>query len=275
MLVDHIAYVLLLSGHLPRGTLYTLCRAVGRPAFVLFCFLLVNGFDKTHDRKKYLARLIAFAVISQLPFSLAFTAANYRALDTALFSFDLTTALPLFFPLAVYFFTVCERRFDPSLLWLAAAFALRCIRLEVGGVCLIGNKLNVFYTLAAAMAVMMCLDYLLSEDRSLPRAFFVLAALALELYFVQQSADYGLPGVALIVGMFCLGHSRALQLGFAALWCIYEYRKKPPNFCGAVCALPLIALYNGKLGKKLRAFFYLLYPLHLLMLGILFILLSK
>lgn len=45
---------------------------IGMIAFPLFAFLLTEGFLHTHNRKKYALSLAAFAIISELPFDLAF-----------------------------------------------------------------------------------------------------------------------------------------------------------------------------------------------------------
>ncbi|WP_455716234.1 TraX family protein, partial [Anaerosporobacter sp.] len=68
MFIDHIAAVFVDDS----TKLYLLMRGFGRIAFPIFCFLIVEGYFHTRNVKKYMSRLAAFAIISEIPFDLCF-----------------------------------------------------------------------------------------------------------------------------------------------------------------------------------------------------------
>lgn len=98
MTIDHAGMMFLSYG----TAAYTIARGIGRIAFPVYCFLLVEGFFHTSNRKAYLSRLLAFALISEIPF------------DMALYHFPQVTNLSIlsghqnvFFTLTLGFLAMC------------------------------------------------------------------------------------------------------------------------------------------------------------------------
>lgn len=176
-------------------------RGIGRLAFPIYCFLLVEGFERTHSRAKYAFRLFLFALISEVPFDLAFH--GYR----------------------VYLYYQ-----------------------------------NVFFTLLLGLLMMWAMKEL-EERVSIPvlrwagmGAVFLAAAFAAEKIY----CDYGANGIIAIALLYLFRKNKWHQIIAGILAFLWEIT--------APLAFLFIGLYNGERGLRLKYVFYLLYPLHLLIL---------
>ena len=81
--LKYITFLSMLTDHVNKALMYPLLTEngflryvsdvfdiLGRVAFPIFMFFLVEGFFKTGNRFKYLLNLIAFGIISEIPFDL-------------------------------------------------------------------------------------------------------------------------------------------------------------------------------------------------------------
>jgi hypothetical protein len=74
MLIDHIGFVIF-----PENVIL---RMIGRIAFPLYAFGIIQGYFYTSDLKKYIQRLGILALISQVPFMLAFEYVKINVIGT-------------------------------------------------------------------------------------------------------------------------------------------------------------------------------------------------
>lgn len=207
MLTDHVGAVII-GAHASRyPELYYLCRYIGRLAFPIFCFLLIEGFSHTKDVKKYCTRLFLFALISEIPFDLAFNR-----------SFFYPEYQNVFFTLFIGLITVYGLQ------------RAECSPSEKAG----GQILRRILILAAGMGCAWLLH-----------------------------TDYGETGVACIAILYLFRNRRICSM---ALVCLILFLMSPMEIT-AFLAIPLVGLYNGERGLKLKYVFYVFYPAHLLLLA--------
>ncbi|MCL2501409.1 MAG: conjugal transfer protein TraX [Defluviitaleaceae bacterium] len=99
MLIDHVAVTFPL--YIPLTF-----RAVGRLAWPIFAFFVAEGFRHTKSQEKFLMRLIAFAVISEIPYDLVMgNGINFLANTNIFYTLSIGG-------LAVYFFEKMKLRYS-------------------------------------------------------------------------------------------------------------------------------------------------------------------
>ena len=249
MFIDHIGAVILercfiftQTGEI-NSSVYAvdmILRILGRIAFPIFCFLLVEGFVHTRNRKKYLRSLLIFSVVSEIPFNIALSGS-------------------IFFP----------------------------------------QNQNVFFTLSIGLIAMELYEKLIDTKREnkkrLPYALGIAACLVVAQLL---RTDYGFFGVVLILIFYAL-RGKGTRLFFAAgIWLFigsallnialypveYMYLLRNYGFSDTLFAFlsagiteafgilsfGFLAKYNGERGALpfSKYLFYIFYPVHLFILGI-------
>ena len=122
MLIDHtnkaLIYPNLNGGRL--NTVSDIFDIIGRIAFPIFAFLLVEGFFKTRSRAKYLATLLVFGVISEVPFDL-FTTKQFFEPNWNNIMFTLALVL-----VTIWMIDVLKKKMEkfPKILWFLLSFVI-------------------------------------------------------------------------------------------------------------------------------------------------------
>lgn len=274
MLIDHLGAGLLLpllslpptaplssSGHgisflfhryLLTYEFYSLLRIIGRSAFPIFCFLLVEGLLHTSSRGKYLLRLLLFSFLSEIPFNLALFGGLRNANHQNVF-FTLTIGLAVIWGMD-------EILHSDHLL----RFREKGLRFH--------EKNRLFHEKDR---------FFLQKKGGLPSELLSILPYASCLLLVLLGAglanllhtDYGAIGVLLIVLFYCFRKHRLLAsfLGWSLLSAtLYLESYSFPAFL-------LCFFYNGKRGflrGRAKYLFYFFYPLHLLLIYALRLLLA-
>lgn len=151
--------------------------------------------------------------------------------------------------------------------WVVAGSLYQCIlvtfSLSIGLILLLKNALEKKKTTAWLVAA-----------AGLAFVFFVTEILPGLLPGTDFSVDYGFWGVLLPVAIY-LGRSKAQKLCLAAGVLLALSAGIGDIQLFALLALPLLAMYNGQRGKwKMKYFFYIYYPAHLVAIYLIDMLLS-
>ncbi len=287
MLIDHIGAVILerfmvlqAQGGMINETLElvdTVLRMIGRLGFPIFCFLLVEGFEKTKNLKKYLTRLILFALLSEIPFNLSISGTilskNYQN---------------VYFTLLIGILALCGMRaiskrpdetkssVKGALMaggavlaglygWIVINNIMMLSFRGIGGGQLIKFAVQSFAPIAFVIVA------LVWTEKGFWRILGQLGLVCLMMFLADNlRTDYGGMGVAAIVVMYLLREKKLNAFFFGTL------ALSIANFVefAALFAMIPISKYNGERGLKLKYFFYAFYPVHLFILWLIALILG-
>ena len=225
MLIDHATYVFIpendINGWMGVSVPYLVGRCIGRSAFVIFAFLLVEGFFKTSDRRKYMLRMLVFALISEPAF-------DYMCERVSLSDFFIRQNILFSFVLSLLFMSLLEM-----------------VKERFGYLPDIYSQIK--YNICAA-----CLCV----------AGFLAA------YLLR--VDYGAVGIGLVFIFYFLRGKAKWKIGLTVfIWslvCIaLEYMLE---WAGLIALVPIF-MYSGEQGKGSKWVFYVFFPVHMMILGLL------
>ena len=273
MFIDHLTLTCLEVARDAEGTriMYTfpagemldrIGRGIGRLAFPVFCFLIVEGFIHTKNRWMYLIRLLLFAAVAEVPFCLmAFPNSTRRHADTI---FTLAAGYTLIWCIsALSRLLPAQYRPGPAVI----------LRSGEGGTGTPADNraAQADGTVAPADAADADLLQLPAAiDNLAVRAALFLLPSAVLTYGICRLAkwagcDYSYGGVLCILILYVFYKARDFSLVGAWLWLTYYNQSE----LLAITGFSLIRCYNGKRGRQNKYFFYIFYPGHLLFLYLL------
>ena len=210
MVIDHIG-----AFFIPSSTIiYSIFRFIGKLTAPLMCYFLVEGYNYTSSKNKYLVRLGIFSIISQFAFSLA----------------------------------ISNKLFIPTF--------------------------NMIFTL------FICFLVLLSYEKIKNK--LVKWIVILSFILISDFSDWGIFAPCWVLLFYIFKDKRSLQICFyyivTCLVIIIKYIiinisgwDLMLRYSGLLLFIPIVCLYNGekgKSGKFNKWFFYIFYPVHLIIIAL-------
>lgn len=257
MFIDHFGYAIMGQ--------FSFFNLFGRLAFPIFAFQISEGFIHTKSVKKYFFRLIIFALISQIPFSL-FTYYIVHANP-----YTLNVFFTLIFGLtSIYLYDLITKLFDK----------------------IYNDRINNNNESAIENTSKLQVQKSDTQKSNIPKSnscfsnftfvklfgvvFGIIIACTLAYCADFLNTDYGFWGVIVVFAFYVFKKNKVTSTIIFFLLCIAKYLipfiQSGFNYLYILLCLSTFASicfinsYNGKQGKKIKYLLYIFYPLHLLLL---------
>ncbi len=264
MLIDHIGFACgYYFSEIGFAGGYYLCRAIGRLALPIFAFLIANGFRHTRSITKYALRLFAFAIISEVPFDL-FTSHKITIVDFSGRIPNLSLD-NVFFTLLIGLLYLCFNKYATERF---GKLAKVISAVALVGFCAFAGFVSADYGAVgvAWVALFGLLD--IKESKNIPVLFMGAAVLSY----------WRIIAKCIVVGFYRLTMINIGKLPGIAYFLAGNITVMTWIQPFALVAFGAMLMYNGKSGlpenpvaKKIVQYgFYLFYPVHILLLYLIF-----
>ncbi len=250
-------------------------RSIGRLAFPIFCFLLVEGFLHTHNMKKYLLRLGLFALFSEVIFDFAFLGQIYFKHQNVFFTLfiGVLALIAADHVKKQESFNGFHRFADKIGILVAAVFGAYAFITSMGSLIgmIIGSAFelgDLFQKIISGgcgfiFGIVFWLVKIRKYDADKRIRVNVGMLYVLGFFTLAEClfTDYGGWGVLAVVAIWIArpGWIKGFNAGVTVL-SIMSFAE----LTAFLAALP-VEMYNGKRGLKMKYFFYAFYPAHLLL----------
>ena len=227
MFIDHLGYAIFNK--------FSFFNYIGRVAFPIFAFQISEGFHYTKNVKKYFARLLLFAMFSQIPFMLFLS----------IFSNNIYK-LNVFFTL------------------LLGLFSIYIYDKIINSFYITSNvKLNNFLKFVLGISIVLFIGFI-AEFLKSDYGLFGIAVIFL--FYLFKNKNYKLRTILYLVFM-CLG----TFIKYGILYLANSNYMYLILCCCTISPIIFICLYNKQQGHKIKYLLYFFYPIHLLVLYLLHI----
>lgn len=253
MLIDHIGasifrvYMLMNGSPAHIYSIYRILRTVGRISFPIFIFLLVEGFYYTRSRKRYALQMLLFSFLSEIPFDLAMYCTPFYF-----------KSQNVFWTLLLGLVAIClmdwikHRKVAPSSLWIK------------------------YYIQALIFLAFALLAEVLKTDYGYVGVTAIVTMyIAREGFHMQKMSQQGLvsrdlryDGIDTQGLRYDTSDSIKIRLlrVVAFVLCSLTLLLSTKSEIFSLFGVVPIFFYNGTRGRQMKYFFYLFYPVHLLLL---------
>lgn len=250
---------------------------IGRMTFPIMLFILIEGFKYTRNVKKYIRNMAIFALVSEIPYNLAFDNKLFVAGKYIPYLEGQNVFITLTFCLItlVLIKKIMTAEHIPAFLkilgsispilfsFLFTSFAFK--RYYSGFI-----GIPVTFQLICICSAIIVLAYLfvcrkLSHEQLERINVCILTVTFMAFITFLFDCDYRVFGIIAVALMYLFRENKTKSFcsGCAMLTAVSYFE------IGAFMAAPIIRSYNGKRGLSLKYLFYIIYPLHLIVLWLL------